>query len=479
MYKDKSVKKLLPLVIAIVLIFILQTSIVFASGGGGGGGGGNVCEVSGRCGPTNLVIGYCAIGCQAAQNSGDFNTNQSTYNNQCYSIGGYGDTCFYPQKACGQQPSNVGLCVIYPYSNLASGQPDCNGMAHLAQYDKTCGKYGICCSTLATVLQSPTPSPIPPDCVLKYNGFCIPNSLSCSDRSIANPNADPYISQYPLQQLPGSSGNCGTGQICCVPSPCSNPKGQCLSQTQGAPYCCGAGNECTSAPQPIKGGPIPVGPGMGVCSACGQVNQPCQTANDCCQGSTSSILYCDPNQKKCANTIPRGSNGCMNVGNGFGIPGNATNCSQIGDMCTGDGVCQPQNGATCPDGNAIHCFQSQGQICVAGQCVFAISPPIGNLNNPCPNNSCDTAIGTINVASGTDFVKSLFRIILSLAGGIALMLIIYSGYSLSLSRGNPEKAQGAKETLTSAIIGLVFIILSLTILQIIGVDVLQLPGFKP
>jgi hypothetical protein len=45
------------------------------------------------------------------------------------------------------------------------------------------------------------------------------------------------------------------------------------------------------------------------------------------------------------------------------------------------------------------------------------------------------------------------------------------------SQGNPEKVQAAREQLTSAIVGLLFIIFSLAILTIIGVDILKLPGF--
>ncbi|MBI3069777.1 MAG: hypothetical protein HYY87_00535, partial [Candidatus Levybacteria bacterium] len=100
-------------------------------------------------------------------------------------------------------------------------------------------------------------------------------------------------------------------------------------------------------------------------------------------------------------------------------------------------------------------------------------PPPG----PCKNNICTTAIGDIDASSPQGFVKQLFGIILSLSGGIALLLIILSGYKLMFSQGNPEKAQEAKETLTAAIVGLLFIIFSLAILQVIGVDILKIPGF--
>ena len=96
-----------------------------------------------------------------------------------------------------------------------------------------------------------------------------------------------------------------------------------------------------------------------------------------------------------------------------------------------------------------------------------------------PDGSCKTvatAIGNINTdASG--FIKSIFSLVLGISGGIALIFIIISGYRIMASRGNPEALQGAQEQLTSAIIGLLFIIFSLVILQIIGVDILRIPGF--
>lgn len=97
-----------------------------------------------------------------------------------------------------------------------------------------------------------------------------------------------------------------------------------------------------------------------------------------------------------------------------------------------------------------------------------------------PNGGCDTvktAIGDINTTPA-GFIKSIFSLILSLSGGIALLLIIYSGYKLMATRGDPEALKAARDQLIAAIIGLVFIIFSLVILEIIGVDILKIPGFE-
>ncbi len=116
------------------------------------------------------------------------------------------------------------------------------------------------------------------------------------------------------------------------------------------------------------------------------------------------------------------------------------------------------------------------------------SIPGGNYTNatvplPCTNSdkngNCtiiSTALGIIN-PSANSVINEIFSIVLGLSGIAAVILIIISGFQLSLSQGNPEKVKEAQGMLTSAIIGLLFIIFSVVILQIIGLDILGLPGF--
>lgn len=119
------------------------------------------------------------------------------------------------------------------------------------------------------------------------------------------------------------------------------------------------------------------------------------------------------------------------------------------------------------------------------------SPRFGSNSTPIPTGSPDyvnsdfkdrkcievqTGIGNISTEP-QGFVKSIFSLVLGLAGGIALILIMISGYSFMTSRGDPEAIKAATGRLTSAIIGLLFIIFSFVILEIIGVDILRIPGF--
>lgn len=77
----------------------------------------------------------------------------------------------------------------------------------------------------------------------------------------------------------------------------------------------------------------------------------------------------------------------------------------------------------------------------------------------------------------TAFLKSLLSVILGLAGVIIIVIFVLNGYKLMTSAGDKQKIAEARERITSAIIGLVFVLFALIILQFITVDILQLPGF--
>lgn len=87
----------------------------------------------------------------------------------------------------------------------------------------------------------------------------------------------------------------------------------------------------------------------------------------------------------------------------------------------------------------------------------------------------DTALGSLEVMP-LGLISNLLRWFLGIAGSASLIIFLYAGYVLMTSAGNKEKVQGARETITSAIVGLIFIIFSVAILEFIGVDILQIPG---
>ncbi|MEK7061621.1 MAG: hypothetical protein AAB954_03085, partial [Patescibacteria group bacterium] len=75
------------------------------------------------------------------------------------------------------------------------------------------------------------------------------------------------------------------------------------------------------------------------------------------------------------------------------------------------------------------------------------------------------------------FLSFVLKWAVGIGGGIAFLLIIYAGFMIMTSAGNPERLKAGQELLTSAISGLILLIFSVVILKIIGVDILGLNSF--
>jgi len=153
--------------------------------------------------------------------------------------------------------------------------------------------------------------------------------------------------------------------------------------------------------------------------------------------------------------------------------------------CSKNGVCQTDKNATLNADDINPAPAGYNQVTMTGvQCTAdQISPTLP----PPPSPPCKTWIDgeCTSFASGlgaiaTDpagFIQTIFAILLSVSGGIALLLIIRAGYQLLTSQGKPEQLQNGRDQLIAAIVGLIFLIFSFVFLQLIGVDILHLPGF--
>lgn len=87
-----------------------------------------------------------------------------------------------------------------------------------------------------------------------------------------------------------------------------------------------------------------------------------------------------------------------------------------------------------------------------------------------------TALGCVNTKP-EDFVAQLLGWVIGIGGGIAFLLIVFGGFQIVTSSGDPEKLNSGKEIIVSAITGLLMIVFSVILLHLIGVDILKIPGF--
>lgn len=108
-----------------------------------------------------------------------------------------------------------------------------------------------------------------------------------------------------------------------------------------------------------------------------------------------------------------------------------------------------------------------------------IAPPFPCATFDSATKECKsiaTAIGNIST-DPMQFIQFIFTVLLSMSGGWATYLIITAGYQLMFSHGEAEGVKEAQEKITSAVVGIVFMVLSLVILRVIGVDIFKLPTF--
>lgn len=92
------------------------------------------------------------------------------------------------------------------------------------------------------------------------------------------------------------------------------------------------------------------------------------------------------------------------------------------------------------------------------------------------NGGIWTSIGCIE-QDPKSIVQKFITVGTGILGGIFLLRVLAAAFMLTTSQGDVKKTSEAKQMITEAIIGVIFVIFSVTILQFIGSDVMQIPGF--
>ena len=92
-------------------------------------------------------------------------------------------------------------------------------------------------------------------------------------------------------------------------------------------------------------------------------------------------------------------------------------------------------------------------------------------HNPCRMTGygqvCDTAVGVIST-NITEFARTFLSIAIGIAGGIALILMVFGAVRVLTSSGNQQTLSAGRDTIIAAVAGLLFLIFSVIILRSIG-----------
>lgn len=95
----------------------------------------------------------------------------------------------------------------------------------------------------------------------------------------------------------------------------------------------------------------------------------------------------------------------------------------------------------------------------------------------CPPNEIVTELGCFpNDPVG--FAQRFYGYGLAFVAGIALISLIIGGYYILTSQGIPERVNNGKAFIYYAIIGLLLAIFGFVFIEVVLVNILQVPGFK-
>lgn len=136
-----------------------------------------------------------------------------------------------------------------------------------------------------------------------------------------------------------------------------------------------------------------------------------------------------------------------------------------GGAPTGIDCSKPANTDKCTGGKGMACNLSDGS---------PISDPTAKRDPA--TTGIYTAIGCVPTEPKT-LIESVLKYGTLAAGGIAFLVMILAALQMITAEGNPETLKNARDKFYSAIIGLLLIIFSVLLMQVIGVDILGLPGF--
>jgi len=103
----------------------------------------------------------------------------------------------------------------------------------------------------------------------------------------------------------------------------------------------------------------------------------------------------------------------------------------------------------------------------------------GDSSIPCnPTCSIGGVLEFDTGDSGGSTITTILTVSISIAAVVAFILAGFGAVRIVTSAGNPSGINAGREMIISAISGLLFIVFAVTILEIIGANILNLPGIE-
>lgn len=151
--------------------------------------------------------------------------------------------------------------------------------------------------------------------------------------------------------------------------------------------------------------------------------------------------------------------------------------------CLGKSV--PQNWESCraclyPDANSTPENNSTLLIAPNPTISSALEPPTPKLGRHYTMIGCintNIAGGFTEEGAAGNVVQRLLNILFSISGGVAFLYLLYGSFLVLTSQSEPEKLNRGKRTIYGSVVGIIFVILAVFIVNFIGNTLLRIPGF--
>ena len=96
----------------------------------------------------------------------------------------------------------------------------------------------------------------------------------------------------------------------------------------------------------------------------------------------------------------------------------------------------------------------------------------------CVDIGIGPCIPVVGQGSDATFVTRIYGYGLGLLGGVAILALMYGGYVIITSQGDPIQLRRGKNIIKYALLGVILAIFGFVFIQIIGGSVLKIPGFS-
>ncbi len=134
-------------------------------------------------------------------------------------------------------------------------------------------------------------------------------------------------------------------------------------------------------------------------------------------------------------------------------------CTQASPTCPAGQICNFLTSRCVEDTGAA---RSPGGVGNSGGCPSGYKAESGLCLPDTPFSG-----GFAGAKTLPELVLMVLRMLLTLAGVVAIVLVVVGGYQYMTSGGNDEQAEKGKKALTNAVIGLIIVLLAYAIVQII------------